>query len=150
MSWAMTIPEREAFLVTARVAVLSLVRPGRGPLSSPVWYDYQPSGQLWFLTQSTSRKGQLIAPGTRLSLTVQKEDAPYAYVSVEGPVFAVEPYDFEADLLPMATRYLGAPDGRAYVDRARRLADEHPAVATRIKVVVHPEEWLTVDYAKRG
>lgn len=145
MSLAMSKAEREAFLGAVRVAVLAIPDSGRGPLSAPVWYRYD-GGRLVFLTQSTSRKGRLLGVGTRVSLTVQTETAPYAYVSVEGPVSAIEPYSLEYDLLPMAVRYLGEADGRAYVDGTREGWD----AATSIKVSVEPRRWLSVDYGKRG
>lgn len=150
MPYAMTTAEREAFLREPRVAVLAVPREGRGPLSSPVWYDYEPGGSLWFLTQTTSQKGRLLVERPRVSLTMQTETSPYAYVSIEGPVISIEPYDFEADLLPMAVRYRGAEAGRAYVDNAKAAPRERPASETCIKVWVQAEQWLTVDYAKRG
>jgi len=146
MSLAMTKAEREAFLADVHVAILALPDGDRGPLCAPVWYNVAPSGDLYFLTQATSRKGRLITEGGRLTMTVQREIAPYAYVSVEGPVTAVEPYDLEADLLPMAMRYLGAEGGRGYADAMR--ASWNPE--TSIKVTVRPERWLSVDYVKRG
>ncbi len=145
MSLAMTIEEREAFLAAPRVGVLSLAEAGRGPLVAPVWYDYIPGGVLWFLTQTTTRKGALLALGERLALTTQKDSPPYAYVSVEGPAIAIAPYDLEADLLPMASRYLGPDGGQAYIDGAR----PNWSAETSIKVTVQPERWLSADYAKR-
>lgn len=139
---------REAFLAAPRVAVLSIPRPDRGPLSSPVWYDYVPdegNGRLWFLTQRHYRKGKLLHEGLRITLTVQVDVRPYAYVSVEGAISAISAYDYEADLLPMAVRYLGVEAGREYVDAAMRAPGDRPA-ESRMKVEVTPEEWFSVDY----
>ena len=142
----MTKSEREVFLAEARVGILSLPQNDRGPLASPVWYDYIPGGELWFLTQKTSRKGGLMSVGGRVSLCVQKETAPYAYVSVEGPVLSIESYSLTDDLQPMASRYLGAEGGAAY---AAGMREKHAAGGS-VKVTVRPENWLTVDYAKRS
>ena len=147
---AMTKDQREAFLAAPRVAVLNVPREGRGPLSSPVWYDFDPGiteAPVWFLTQTTSIKGKLLKEGLRVSLTVQTETIPYAYVSIEGPVVSIEPYDFDADLLPMAVRYRGEEGGRAYVERAKAAPRERPASETCIKVSMRPEEWLSLDFA---
>ncbi len=146
MAFNMTKAEREAFLAAARVGVLAIPEGGRGPLSSPVWYDYEPGGDLWFLTQSTARKGQLLHVGGRVSLLVQETSSPYSYVSVEGPVSAIQPSDLLGDLQPMAQRYLGEQGGTDY---AAGLTESY-ARGNAIKVFVTPERWLTVDYAKRG
>lgn len=146
MSFAMSQVEREAFLAVPRIAVLSLNDGAGGPLAAPLWYDYTPGGELWFLTQTTSAKGKLLGEGVRVSLTVQREEAPYAYVSIEGPVTAIAPYELETDLLAMATRYLGADGGRGYLDSVRATWKAE----TSVKVTIGPERWLTVDYAKRG
>ncbi len=132
------------FLAEVRPAILSLNDDGRGPLASPVWYDQLDNGDIWFVTQSSSRKGRLIDVGTRLSLTVQRETSPYAYVSVEGPVVEVRPYTLEDDLLPMATRYLGEDGGRAYVDGSRAGFNAE----TSIRVTVRPERYLSADYSQ--
>jgi hypothetical protein len=150
MSFAMSKTEREAFLQAVRVGVLSITQTGRGPLASPVWYDYSPGGDLWFLTQNTSRKGKAMEIGARITMTVQSESSPYAYVSVEGPVSAIEAYDFDADLGPMAARYKGEAEGKAYIEQAKAAPRARPASETNIKVTMTPENWLTVDYGKRG
>ena len=145
MSYRMTAAERMAFLNEVRPAILSLNDPERGPLASPVWFDMLETGDLWFVTQSDIRKGRLITLGGRITLTVQRHSPPYAYVSVEGPVTEIRPYELEVDLLPMATRYLGADGGRRYVDDAR--AGNNPE--TSIRVTMRSETWRTVDYSKR-
>lgn len=142
----MTRAEREAFLAEARVAILAIAEPGRGPLAVPVWYDYRPGGDLWFLTQADSQKGRLLQAAGRLSLCVQDPSPPYRYVSVEGPIAATRPYDIDEDLKPMAQRYLGEAGGADY---ARRMK-ESGGNASGILVTLHPERWLTVDYGKRA
>lgn len=142
----MTKAEREAFLKEVRIGVLSIPDADRGPLASPVWYDYVLGGDLWFLTQRTARKGQLLLAGARVSLLVQETASPYRYVSVEGPVSAIVPSDLLDDLQPMAQRYLGQQGG---IDYAAGLRVSY-ARGNAIKVFVSPERWLTVDYAKRA
>jgi len=56
------------------------------------------------------------------------------------------PSDLLGDLRPMAQRYLGEGPGKDY---AAALADKY-ALGNAIKVMIRPERWLTVDYAKRG
>ena len=68
---------------------------------------------------------------------------PYAYVSVEGPIVAIEPSDRAREALPMAQRYLGAELGRQYVEATA--AEREASVTVRMR----PERWLTVDYKKQ-
>ena len=105
----------------------------------PMWYEYESGGQLWFLTGHQTRKGRLIQVGTRVSLVAQTEDAPYQYVSVEGPVTEIAPADPELEGLPMAVRYLGPEKGKQYFDSMSDWG---------VTVHVRPERWLAVDYSK--
>lgn len=145
MSLAMTKDEREKFLAALHVGVISMEDPGRGPLTVPIWYMYEPGGELWVITDRDSRKGKLLKAGTRISLVAQTETAPYQYVSVEGPIVTVEPSHRDRDTLPMAQRYLGEELGRQYVAAT---SDEREARGS-IVVRMRPERWLTVDYKKR-
>jgi nitroimidazol reductase NimA-like FMN-containing flavoprotein (pyridoxamine 5'-phosphate oxidase superfamily) len=142
MSLAMTKREREAFLAGVHVGVISIPEPGRGPLTVPVWYSYHPGGDLRVVTGRTSRKGQLLAQSARLSLCAQTETAPYKYVSVEGPIVAIEDAEVERDLRPLARRYLGPQAGDQYVKTTRSEHEDNVLVRMR------PERWLTVDFAK--
>lgn len=144
MSLAMTKQEREAFLADVHVAVISIPEPGRGPLTVPIWYAYDPGGELRVVTGRTSRKGQLLARAGRFSLCAQTETSPYKYVSVEGPIIAIEASDLERDLRPLARRYLGAQRGDQYIESVRG----EPEYAENVLVRMRPERWLTVDFAK--
>ena len=42
---AMTKEEREAFLADLHVGVISIAEEGRGPLTVPIWYSYEPGGE---------------------------------------------------------------------------------------------------------
>jgi hypothetical protein len=144
MSVAMTKAEREAFLADVHVGIISIADEGRGPLTVPVWYAYEPGGELRVITGRSSRKGRLLARAGRFSLCAQTETPPYRYVSVEGPIVASGPADLERDLRPLARRYLGPAGGDRYVEGARH-APEH---AENELFRMRPERWLTVDYAK--
>ena len=136
---SMTQQERQDFLADLHVGVLSLNDESLGPLTVPIWYDYTPGGELWFLTGPSSRKGQLLEKGVRLSLVAQSEDPPYKYVSVEGPVTSIDEANKD-DLLAMAIRYLGSKAGKQYTENS----ETGGGVIVRVK----PERWLSVDYAK--
>src|SRR5262245_31761193 len=144
MSQAMTKQESEMFLADLQVGIISIPEEGRGPLTVPIWYLYEPGGELRVVTGRTSRKAELLQHAGRFSLCVQTETPPYKYVSVEGPVVGIEPADLERDRRPLAHRYLGAQMGDRYIEKTRL------EYAASIVVRMLPERWLTVDYAKAG
>jgi len=138
----MTRAEREAFLAATRVGVVSIAEAGRGPLTVPVWYHYQPGGVVRFATGANSRKGKLLRDGTRIGFCVQSETPPYQYVSLEGPVTIGVPD--AVDSREMALRYLGQQMGEMYI--AMMAADPEPSIL----VTLTPERWFSVDYSKLG
>jgi PPOX class probable F420-dependent enzyme len=142
----MTLAEREQFLAEVRVGVLSIAEEGRGPLTVPIWYGYQPGGELYVWMEKDSRKARLLERAGRFSLCVQSEERPYRYVSVEGPVTTIEPVDLERDTRPMAHRYLGQEEGDAYI------AESASSITSGRQIVVRmrPERWLTADYSPRA
>jgi nitroimidazol reductase NimA-like FMN-containing flavoprotein (pyridoxamine 5'-phosphate oxidase superfamily) len=142
MTLAMTRQERERFLADLHVGIISIPEDGRGPLTVPVWYAYDPGGEVRVVTARASRKGRLLGRARRVSLCAQTETPPYGYVSVEGPIVAIETADVERDLRPLAHRYLGAAAGDAYIATTR---EEH---ADNVLIRMRPERWLTVDFAK--
>jgi PPOX class probable F420-dependent enzyme len=144
MSFSMTKGEREAFLAAVHVGVLSVADPGRGPLTVPMWYSYEPGGDVIVLTGGTSQKARLIADAGRMSLCVQSETPPYRYVSVEGPV-RIEPTSSLEELRKLAHRYLGQEKGDKYILSTAADREAEPNVLIRLR----PERWRTVDYGKR-
>lgn len=136
----MTQAEREAFLEALHVGVLAIPNGDGAPLTAPIWYDYRAGGDLWFLTGAQSQKGRLLQEGVKVTLVAQREEMPYAYVSVEGTVSAIRPCDKEADTRPMAHRYLGSEMGDAYTESGGGNDSVH--------ISVTPTRWLTVDYSK--
>jgi nitroimidazol reductase NimA-like FMN-containing flavoprotein (pyridoxamine 5'-phosphate oxidase superfamily) len=143
MPFAMNAAEREQFLAGVHVGVLSVAAgEGRGPLTVPVWYDYQPGGQVSVITGRSSRKGLAIRAAGRMSLCAQDEKPPYRYVSVEGPV-VIEDLDLD-ERLAMARRYLGAEGGDKYV------ASNPDTAAEMTMFRMNPEHWLGLDYGKRA
>ena len=137
---AMTQQQKETFLSELHVGVLSIARDGRGPLTAPIWYCYAPGEDLWVMLGGNSRKAKLLEVGTRVSLCAQREAPPYAYVTAEGPVERIEEGTY-ADIRELATRYLGAEEGKAYADNMR--GDSSLTVTVRLQT------WLAVDYSRR-
>jgi PPOX class probable F420-dependent enzyme len=139
----MSRAEREAFLAATHVGVIAIQEAERGPLTVPVWYRYEPGGELRFVTGSKSRKAALIRAAGRVGFCVQTEQPPYQYVSIEGPATFGE-IDYEKDVREVAIRYLGAQMAEMYL--AMMAAEPEPNVL----VVVKPQRWYSVDYSKLG
>ena len=144
MSLAMTQQEREAFLAADHVAVISVERTARGPLAVPVWYAYEPGGEVRIWAGADSLKVRLIQRAGRFNVCVQQEEQPYKYVSVEGPVIAIDSIDFERDLKPLIYRYLGRPAGDRYIQEL----GGSDGVAEDIIIRMSPEHWLSEDHSK--
>ena len=139
----MTRAEREAFLSEVHIGVLSVQQDGRGPLTVPVWYAYEPGGMVNVITGEESKKGELIKASGRFSLCAQTENAPYKYVSVEGPVVKSDKPVDPVERRAMAHRYLGEEFGDLYIQATE--ADVEGSVVFRMA----PESWFTADFAKQ-
>lgn len=137
---AFTGEQRQKFLAAKHVAVLSVAADdGRPPSSVPIWYAYEPGGDILINTGSGSRKARLIEQAGVVSVVVQREDPPYQYVIVEGTVVDIvrpTPLDVRQSI---AIRYLGDEGGRAFV--------ENTGGVDSVLFVVRPDRWLTADYS---
>lgn len=139
MSLAMSRAEREAYLAAPHVAVLAVERPGHAPLAVPVWYGYEPGGEVIVWCFPGVKEG-LIREVGRFTITVNNHEWPYRYVSVTGPVTGIEEPTPMDTAIALSVRYLGEQDGREFV--AGYYATDQALIRMR------PEQWLTVDYAK--
>lgn len=134
--------QRQEFLAGLHIGILGLERADGPPLVVPVWYAYQPGGEVEVLTSASSLKGRLASAAGRGSLCAQQEELPYKYVTVEGTIeidkFA--PGLIRAAVEPMAIRYLGDELGRDYAS-GETASDE-------IRIRLRPERWFSVDYSE--
>lgn len=115
----MTRDEWLAFLRSpVRPALLATTRPDGRPHLAPVWYDVDDEGALVFNTGAESVKGRNIRRDSRVSLCVQDERPPFAFVTVSGR--AVWSDDVAA-VRPWATRiggrYMGPDRAEEYGER---------------------------------
>ena len=142
MSFAMTKQEREAFLADVHVGVLSVPSRAAGRSRCRSGTATSRAESCGWSQAGTRARGGCSRRAGRMSLCAQTETAPYKYVSVEGPIVAIEPAEIERDLRPLARRYLGREGGDQYVESTR---SEH---GDNVLVRMRPERWLTVDFAK--
>ncbi|MBF6065631.1 pyridoxamine 5'-phosphate oxidase family protein [Nocardia terpenica] len=135
--------ERERFLADPRIGVLGVIdaRGGRAPLLVPVWYLYEPGGEVVIETGRESIKAQFLHAAGRFSLCAQDESRPYRYVSVEGPVTSVtDPVD-SAAREAMARRYLDPAEADAYLAATSAQLEEDVTFRMR------PQHWRTANFA---
>ncbi len=140
----MTREEREAFLAAVHAGVLSVDEPRRGPLSVPVWYLYEPGGEIIVVTRPEARKTRLLSVGARVAFLVQSEELPPKYVTTQGRVVAVAPADVSRDVKPVVRKYLGAEVGDSYVDNTR------PNGTNEVVVRIRPQRWYSRDFGRPG
>jgi PPOX class probable F420-dependent enzyme len=135
----MSSDEREKFLSDVHVGVVAVERPNRAPLSVPIWYGYEPGGEVLLWTEAGSVKHRLIRDAGRFSITAQDEQPPYRYVTAEGDVTGIDAAN-DADVRRIAIRYLGEDEGNQFTDQN--------LTPTSVVIRMRPQRWLSVDYSK--
>ncbi|MBF6346730.1 pyridoxamine 5'-phosphate oxidase family protein [Nocardia cyriacigeorgica] len=134
----LTSVEREEFLAQPQLASLAVDGfDGRGPLTVPIWYQYNPGGELWVITGTESRKLTHIRAAGRFSLVAQRLEPTVRYVSVEGPVTRIEPMTDEHSR-EMAARFLPAENVAGYLRVSAQFGEQ-------VVVFMRPEHWLSAD-----
>ncbi|WP_370946379.1 pyridoxamine 5'-phosphate oxidase family protein [Amycolatopsis sp. cg5] len=145
MPRTLTATEREDFLAEPRIGVLSVEADGdRPPLTVPVWYNYEPGGELTFFTGTqgrTARKTRLLEDARKLSFCVQQAEFPYKYVTVECSLVNADREPRAEDVFAITSRYL--PE-----DHAKGFADGETAdpTGTFVLFTARPDRWLSADF----
>ena len=135
----LSVRDRELFLAEPHIAALSVsAGPDRGPLTVPIWYQYEPGGEAWVLTEAGSRKTRLIEAAGRFSLMVERVLPTVRYVSIEGPVTRTIQGTDEL-LQEITVRYLRPEKVPAYLEFARAELGE------QIAIYLRPQRWLSAD-----
>lgn len=112
---SVTDPQIQAFLLEGtRTGKLGYRAADGRPLVAPVWFVID-NGQLVFNTGKNTAKGRALARDPRVTVCVDLEQPPYAFVQVQG---MAEPSEDPADLLATATaiaaRYMGPERAREF------------------------------------
>src|SRR5260370_8841427 len=125
----LSVRARELFVAEPHIAALSVsAGPGRGPLTVPIWYQYEPGGEAWIMTEAASRKARLIEAAGRFTLMVERLSPTTRYASVEGPVTRTIPETDE--LLRETTERERPPDeGPAYLPFAKAKLGNQPPLS---------------------
>lgn len=142
----LTEKERQEFLAETHIGVLSVANDNdRPPLTVPLWYGYEPGGNISFFTGTMGRKARktrLIQTAGVVSLCVQREEMPYKYVTVEGAVIQTDKPPFAGQMLAIVRRYLPEDYAQGFV----KTELEHPA-SELVLFTVRPDRWLSADFS---
>lgn len=88
-----------------------------------------------------ARKTGLIRKAGVLSLSVQREEFPYKYVTVEGTVVQTDRPPFAEHMLAIARRYLPEEAAQGFV----KAELERPGTEL-VLFTIRPDRWLTADF----
>lgn len=133
----MTPAEYKSFLLdTVRTGKLATVRQDGRPHVAPIWFDLD-GETLVFNTGHKSVKAVNMQRDGRVSICVDEEKPPFAYVIIEGTAtLSADP----TELLQWATRiggrYMGADQAEAY-GRRNGVEGELLVRVTPTKIIAH-------------
>lgn len=133
----MTETQAQEFLAEVRIGVLSIARTDpehTAPLSIPIWYAYEPGGDLSIVTPVDSFKAKVLRSAGRATLVAEESVPRIRYVSVECELAGELPPDPE-HTRAMATRYMPA-------DRVEEFVASVPIEG---RFVLRPVRWRSAD-----
>ncbi len=106
----MTPEEIHEFLTAGtRTGKLAVTRLDGSPMVVPIWFVVDDDGSLVFTTWHESIKGKALRRDGRVSICVDVDEPPYAYVRVDGLAQVSEdPADLRRWATRIGGRYMGA------------------------------------------
>ena len=115
---SVTDPEISAFLSAGtRTGKLAYNGADGRPLVAPIWFVVE-DGVLIFNTGKDTAKGKALARDPRATLCVDLEEAPYAFVQVQGNAeLSEDPGELVRTATAIAARYMGAERAEEYGKR---------------------------------
>jgi PPOX class probable F420-dependent enzyme len=138
MAHPMTDQQIHDFLASGtRTAKVATVRPDGRPHVAPVWFVLD-GEDLVFMTGKSTVKGKSLIRDPRLSISVDSEEPPFAFVMIEG---TAELSDDLTAMLPLsvaiARRYMGDEQAQAFGERN--------AVPGELLIRVRPSKIIALD-----
>jgi PPOX class probable F420-dependent enzyme len=108
--------ETRAFLTSGtRTGKLAITRLDGSPMVVPIWFDVDDDGTLLFTTWAESVKGRSLRRDGRVSMCVDEEQPPYAYVRVDGVATLSDDLEqLRAWATRIGARYMGAERAEEY------------------------------------
>jgi hypothetical protein len=146
MATSMTEHARQVFLAEPHIATICATRiDGRPPLATPTMYAYEPGGDVTFFTGTQGRrseKSELIEKHRTLTITVQRDQPPYRYVTAECDLVRVDRPPTPDQMLAVLRRYLTWDEAQGMV--AAELGSADTAV---VLYTARPVRWFATDFA---
>lgn len=98
-----------AFLTEGtRTAKVAVVRKDGSPLVTPVWFLVESDGTIVFTTGKRTAKGRALERDPRVSLCVEDDRPPFAFVRVDGVAeLSEDPAELRLCATRIAERYMG-------------------------------------------
>ena len=108
-----------AFLMQGtRTAKLAVVRKDGSPLVTPVWFLVEGDGTIVFTTGKRTVKGRALERDPRVSLCVEDDRPPFAFVRVDGVAeLSEDPAELQLCAIRIAERYMGAERAQEFGER---------------------------------
>ena len=109
-----------AFLTAmpARPAILATTRADGRPHVAPVWYAVDDDGTIVFNTGETTVKGRNLRRAGYAAMSVDDDEAPFSFVTLEGPVSISDDLaDVRRWAAVIGGRYMGADRAEEYGER---------------------------------
>jgi PPOX class probable F420-dependent enzyme len=136
----MELDAAQSFLAAPRIGMLAVARSVGPPIASPIWYSYDPGGEVAFSIGRHSAKAKALRAAGVASLCAQSEQLPYAFVTVDGRVVVEDTAADEELRARIAIRYLGDELGAAYIESTKG--------ADSVLARLTPEHWRSNDYSR--
>lgn len=111
--------EIRAFLMEGtRTAKLAVVREDGSPLVTPVWFLVDGDGTIVFTTGKRTVKGRALERDPRVSICVEDDRPPFAFVRVDGVVeLSEDPAELRGCAIRIAERYMGTERAQEFGER---------------------------------
>jgi len=94
------------------------VRKDGSPLVTPVWFLVENDGTIVFTTGKHTVKGRALERDPRISLCVEDDEPPFAFVRVDGVAeLSEDPADLRLLATQIAERYMGTARAQAFGER---------------------------------
>ena len=101
-----------------RTAKVAVVRKDGSPLVTPVWFLLDRGETIVFTTGKTTAKGRALERDPRLSLCVEDDRPPFAFVRVDGVAELSEDLaELQLWATRIAERYMGKQRAREFGER---------------------------------
>ena len=135
----MTPDEIKTFLTTGtRTGKVATVRKDGRPHVAPIWFDLE-GDTLVFMTWHESVKAHNLRRDPRVSLCVDEEVPPYAFVMVEGTAtISEDPDERKYWATRIGGRYMGADLAETFGER-NSVEGELVIKVTPTKIIAHKE-----------